>query len=516
MKRLTRRTVLSGAAGLGAISLLGNINRAEGTERRPPNILFLLADDLRFDGVGYLNKDARTPNLDRLAKDGVRFLNTFVTTSICCTSRASIFTGTYARRHGVWDFGTSLPPALLKNSYPAVLRRAGYRTGFFGKYGVGDYKEGDDQGDGIGPMPHMPAADAANFDVSEDFDRYYDSKDVKREHHNNQMIAERAIAFVQSQPAHHPFCLSLSFKTPHANDVDDLLMGQYVAEPDMYALYARDIFTEGPTVNDTYQPEFASGPVGGVPKLNDASFKTLPEFLRTSESRTRWLGRFSTPFLWQDSVRKYFALVTGMDRAIGQIMAVLEQKGLADTTVVFFTSDNGYFLGDYGLSDKWYGYEASIRVPLMIRPLQRPAVQEIAATTLNIDLAPTMLALAGVPIPATMQGRDLSPLWAVRPLSRPWRTDFLYEHYLVGGLHPSVPPEQLADADKFIPSSEGVRNERYTYLRYPRQKGENEQLFDRVADANELKNIIHTAPPALVKQLRKCTDELIAQNSLRD
>jgi arylsulfatase A-like enzyme len=495
---------------LGATTLLGH--RVLGRNRRRPNILFLLADDLRFDGVGYLNKQVRTPNLDRLANDGVRFLNTFVTTSICCTSRASIFTGAYARRHGVWDFATSIPPTLLKNSYPAVLRRGGYRTGFFGKYGVGDYKAGDDQGDGLGLMPHMTPEDTANFDVCEDFDRYYDPKDVKREHHNNQMIAERAIAFIRSQPTQQPFCLSLSFKTPHANDVDDLLMGQYVAEPDMYALYARDVFTQGPTVNDTWQPEFAAGPVGGASKLNDASFTSLPDFVRKSESRTRWLGRFSTPFLWQDSVRKYFALVSGMDRAIGQIMGALAEKGLADETIVLFTSDNGYFLGDYGLSDKWYGYEASIRVPLMIRPLQTPSMHEVTVTTLNIDLAPTMLALAGVPIPRTMQGRDLSPLWANRQLQTPWRTDFLYEHYLAGGLHPSISRQQLAQADKFIPSSEGVRSERYTYLRYPRQSGENEQLFDRVADANELKNIIHTAPPELVESLRRRTDQLIAEN----
>jgi arylsulfatase A-like enzyme len=173
---------------------------------------------------------------------------------------------------------------------------------------------------------------------------------------------------------------------------------------------------------------------------------------------------------------------------------------------VLFTSDNGYFLGDYGLSDKWYGYEASIRVPLMIRPLQRPRVQEVTETTLNIDLAPTMLALAGVPIPATMQGEDLSPLWNERPLAKPWRTDFLYEHYLAG-----LPKYSAAD-EKFIPSSEGLRNQRYTYLRYPRQQDENEQLFDRVADTNELKNVIHTAPEELVDQLRKRTDELIAQN----
>ena len=179
---------------------------------------------------------------------------------------------------------------------------------------------------------------------------------------------------------------------------------------------------------------------------------------------------------------------------------------MADNTVVVFTADNGVFLGDYGLADKQYGYEASIRVPLMIRPLEKPAIQDVSATVLNIDLAPTILAFAEVPLPHTMTGKDLSPLWTRAPLRQAWRTDFLYEHYLAGLKESSLVWEKL------IPSSEGVRNERYTYLRYPRQKGENEQLFDRVADANELKNIIHTAPVELVEQLRKRTDELIAQN----
>jgi arylsulfatase A-like enzyme len=188
-------------------------------------------------------------------------------------------------------------------------------------------------------------------------------------------------------------------------------------------------------------------------------------------------------------------------------MAALEQKGVADNTVVIFTSDTGYFLGDYGLSDKWYGYEASIRVPLMIRLVRRPARQEVSEVALNLDLAPTMLAMAGLAAPRTMSGRDLSPLWSNRSLPQPWRTDFLYEHYLSGLHNPS------ATMESFIPSSEGVRDERYTYLRYPRQAGENEQLFDRVSDPHELKNVVRTAPAELVERLRKRTDELIAQSS---
>ena len=117
-------------------------------------------------------------------------------------------------------------------------------------------------------------------------------------------MAEKAEQFVRSTPAAQPFCLSLSFKAPHANDVDDLIMGQYVAEPDLLPLYVRDIFTEGPTIEW-------------------AAFKTLPEFLRNSESRRRWQGPYSTPWLWQHSVRKYYALATGIDRAVGKILKVL-------------------------------------------------------------------------------------------------------------------------------------------------------------------------------------------------
>lgn len=505
----TRRNILTGAAALGTTGILGSLGRAASRNRGRPNILFLLADDLRFDGVGYANADVHTPNIDRLAQDGVRFHNMFVTTAICCTSRASIFTGAYARRHGVWDFTTRLPPNLLSRSYPALLRKAGYRTGFFGKYGVGDYQTGDDMGDGIGPMPHVPPEDRESFDQVEDFDRYYAPGDAQREHHNNAMVAARAERFIHETPADRPFCLSLSFKAPHVSEPMDLLMGPYAAEPDMLQLYATKTFTEGPVVIDEVAPNDSGvwDIFTEAPQVKHAgAFNALPEYLRRSENRRRWIERFSSPWLWQDSLRKYYALITGLDRAIGRIMAALKDKGIADNTAVIFTSDNGVFLGDYGLADKQYGYEASIRVPLMIRPVERPAAQDVSVPVLNIDLAPTMLSLAGVSVPGTMSGRDLSPLWNGEQLARPWRTDFLYEHYLAG-LKPPV-----STWEKLIPSSEGVRNERYTYLRYPRQKGENEQLFDRVADPHELKNMIHSAPAELVERLRNRTDELIALN----
>lgn len=478
--------MLRGVVALGVSSILRRSKLASAQDRKRPNILFLLTDNQRYDAVGYLNKDVRTPHLDGLARDGVRFPNTFVTTSICPTSRASIFTGTYGRRHGVWTFDTSLPPVLLRNSYPALLKRAGYRTGFFGKYGVG--KASNMKTDGVPfSADDLPLEDKAGFDVIKDVGfAYYQPGDVGQKHHNNETLAELAEGFIDSTPKDVPFCLSISFHAPHEGPGEN---DGYRAESDVLRLYAQKDLVPGPLVNE-------------------GAFKTLPHFLQNSEGRRREQLWYPTPKKWVDQAKNYFALITGVDRSIGRMLAALERKGVEDNTVVIFTSDNGECLGDYGLEGYWYGYECSIRVPLMIRPVGRPQIQDVQAPALNIDLAPTMLALAGVKIPATMQGRDMSPLWTGKPLGRPWRTDFLYEHYLPG-LHPTE--EVKKQTEKFIPSSEGVRNERYTYLRYPWEKGDNEQLFNRLADPNELKNIIHTAPPELINQLRKRTDELIAQ-----
>lgn len=469
--------------------MLGPSHAARAGSGKRPNILFLLTDNQRYDALGYLNKAVRTPNMDRLAGRGVHFANTFVTTSICCTSRASIFTGMYGRRHGVWEFDTSLSQKVLQNTYPALLKEAGYRTGFFGKYGVG--KLSNTKADGR-PFREDDLAkqDKAGFDVIEDTGfAYYAPGDTRREHHNNKILAEKAERFIDSASKDQPFCLSISFHAPHASETSD--EDGYHAEPDMLVQYDQEPLTPGPLVTE-------------------AAYKSLPPFLQTSEGRHRQQRYYPDRQSWIQSVRNYYGLISGIDRSIGRILAALEKKGVADNTVIIFTSDNGEVLGDYGLEGYWYGYEGSIRIPLLICPVERPKVQAVQAPVLNIDLAPTMLALAGVPIPPMMQGRDASPLWRGDPFEPHWRSDFLYEHYLAG-LHPSEATKEKTE--KFIPSSEGVRTARHTYLRYPWQSGENEQLFDRVADPNELKNIIHTAPRELVERLRKRTDELIEANA---
>lgn len=462
---------VSGALCLGAESL-----GARDLTAPKPNIVFLLADDLRHDAIGYQNEAVRTPNLDKLATDAVRFHNAFVTTAICCTSRASIFTGMYARRHGVWDFEATLSPAQLQVSYPAVLQRAGYRTGFFGKYGVGAV---DATGDSCNVHKN------AGFDVMDDRGfAYFLPNDTEKRLHSNVHLAEQSEQFIRTASKSQPFCLSVSFNAPHGAVNDEM-----PAEEEMLALYADVQLRRGAL-------------------CSEEAFSTLPVFLRESAGREWWKRSLSSEQKWEEYVKRYYALVSGIDRAVGRILSALEETNRAEDTVVIFTSDNGFFLGDYGLHGKWFGYESSIRVPLLIRPINKPAVKDVYETALNIDLAPTMVSLAGLNIPAAMQGCDLSRLWTgSRLIPGSWRSDFLYEHRLRS--HPAY-----ADVERAFPTSEGVRTNRYTYLRYPLQSGgHHEQLFDRASDAHELRNIVRSVPAKLVAQLRQRTNEL-AMSSL--
>jgi arylsulfatase A-like enzyme len=436
--------------------------RAEEPKKKRPNIVFLIADDLRWNVLGCTgDKLAKTPNLDKLAKRGVLFRNHFVTTSICAVSRASIMSGQYARRHKINDFATDFTPDAWARTYPMLLKSAGYRVGFIGKFGVGN---------------NLPAK---SFDYWKGFPgqgSYFGKGETV---HLTQRMGDQALEFLQGCKKDTPFCLSLSFKAPHAMDA---AKREYPPDP-----RDEDLF------KDVAFP---------IPKTADAKyFDALPEFVKSSESRKRWERRFKTPEMFQTVVRDYYRLVTGMDREIGRIVAELERLGFADDTIIIFTSDNGYFFGEHGLADKWYLYEESIRVPLIVvdpRPLTpnpSPPVGrgEVAAMTLNIDLAPTMLDYAGVPIPKAMQGRSVRP-W-LRGEAPKWRDDWFYEHHT---------------AIKIIPPSEGVRSTRWTYLRWVKDASKPvEELYDLDADPLQERNLAGAAGhQKTLRQLRARWAEL--------
>ena len=353
----------------------------------------------------------------------------------------------------------------LEQSYPMLLRRAGYYTGFIGKYGV----------------EYFPPRGKRDIEGSEVFDRWYGfygqgvyfPKEFPGKHLNEIMV-DQARDFLASVPAGRPFCLSVSLKAPHSGQG---YLG-YDAEPDLRSLYA-SVTIPMPA---TARPEI---------------FAALPEFLRRSNARTSyWELRYSTPEKYQRTMRDYYALVSGADRAIGRIRAELARRGLAGNTVLVFMSDNGDMTGDYMLGGKELLYDASIRVPMIVFDPRAPKSargQRRTELATNLDIAPTLLDLAGAPVPATMQGRSLVPL--VHGQSVPWREDFYCENNF-------CVPEQ------YYPIIEGMRSTRWKYVRYPEMKPPYEQLFDLARDPEEIRDLARTpaASPDLARLRLRCEE----------
>lgn len=427
--------------GLFTLALIPGCGVAAEPSR--PNFVFILADDLRWNALGCMgDKIVQTPHIDGLAARGVLFESSFVTTSICAVSRASIFTGQYARRHKINDFATPLAPAQWAATYPALLRQAGYRTGFIGKFGVGDAK--------------AVAAKAKDFDYWQGLPGqagpFFDPKDATKTHATTR-FGNQALEFLRGCRVEQPFCLSISFSAPHARD----------GQPREFPPDQRD----EPLYVDVTMP---------VPKLaTDFHFKALPEFVQKSEGHTRWSRRFATPEMHQKTVRDYYRLITGVDREVGRIIDTLRELKFAENTIVVFTADNGFFLGERGMADKWLMYEESIRVPMIVSDPRMPAEKQgrrVAAMALNVDLAPTLLDYAQVKSPAAMQGRSLRPLVSGENL--PWREDWFYEHRTLTNI---------------IPPSEGIRTQDWKYLRWVGVDPAIEELYDLKRDPLEEHNL---------------------------
>ena len=421
-----------------------------------PNILFLLADDWRWDTIGCAgNSVVKTPHLDALAAEGVRFTQCRVTTSICCVSRASLLTGQHMARHGIDRFGKPITPETWAKTYPALLKSAGYYSGFVGKYGVG--------------KPRME-----DFDFLRAYEGIHwmlDGKGAKI--HVTEKNARDSLEFLKDRPTGKPFCLSVSFFAAHA---EDRAPEQYLPQPWSAKFYENTTIPVPTTASETF-------------------FRALPSFLSNdkNEGRVRWKKRFDTPEKFQTYMKNYYRLVTETDDAIGRILAELKRQNALENTLIVFTGDNGYFHADRGLADKWYPYEEALRVPLIIRDPRAPK-SRIGTTrnemVLNIDIPPTLVAAAGAPVPVEMQGRELSPLYLAEAAPK-WRDEFYYQHPTIG------------NKDR-IPSSESVVRRDLKYNVYP--EFQYEQFFDLKADPLEEKNLVGEASQA--DQLRRMREKL--------
>ena len=463
----TRRAFLQSAAASGAAVMAPQLlpqSRLRAALPRRPNLIFFLGEGARWDESALAgNKLLKTPNIDRIGRQGVVFENAFCINSLCLPARATVLSGLYSHTTGAVDNQHSRVPA----RFPIItdlLRRSGYEVAFVGKSHVQgalmdrywDYYFGfPGQADYLCPL--IVEGGKGRFDAPRHYHEYVDD-----------LLTRKAVAWLE-QKHEAPVCLFLWFYAPHAPFDRPLRMvndfnGVAIPKPASF---------------DEYLAGYAGKPRGVIDALN----KIGAQFLQRDDPRSL-----------EELVKDHYCGIESNDENIGQVLRVLEQTGTLDDSVIAWSSDHGFFLGEHRFYDKRLMYEPSIRIPLMIRyPSRIRAGARAARMALNLDLAPTLLDLVGVAAPPHFQGRSLMPL--LENPGVPWRTDWLYEYYEYPGY------EQVRPC-------RGVRTERYKYIHYFTEPQEFE-LYDLQRDREEMHNL-HGDPrhAALTAQLAARLEEL--------
>ena len=454
-------------------ALLASTSSAFAADR--PNILFIMSDDHAAHAISaYGSRVNQTPNIDRLAREGMRLDNVFVTNSICTPSRAAILTGQYSHLNGVPVFNRF---DSSRRTVAKLLQEAGYHTGMIGKWHLGSDPAGFDHWE---ILPGQGAyADPVFYTATGE--TKYTGRYV------TDVITDLAIDFLKSRPKDEPFFLMLHHKAPHRPWEPDAahraqFAQRWIPEPetfwDSYAtrtdalhenqqrvaddLTRRDLKLEPPPgLSDAERTPWLADKPATVTITRDGQAVTL-----TGEALARWK--------YQRYMQDYLATIQSVDDNVGRLLAALDTSGLARNTIVIYTSDQGFFLGDHGLFDKRFMYEESLRMPFLVRwpGVITPGTRS-DAMALNVDFAPTFLAAAGAAVPSDMQGRSLVPILRGRAPAD-WRTSMYYRYYHDPGDHNTR-------------AHYGVRTRTHKLIYF--WKKDQWELFDLVHDPAELHNL---------------------------
>ena len=452
-----------------------------------PNIVFLLTDDQRADALGIAGHPIlETPNLDRLAQEGVRFTEAHVVAPVCTPSRASFMNGQYERVHQI---GFSSPNVLSEaqwdQTYPALLRREGYHVGFVGKIGLQQYSF---RGKPLERFDFWRGHDDWARFWPKEFEHlsiYHDSSsDIV-----TPITSESIERFLDSAPADKPFMLSVSFSAPHGSISGTMLYPdedgptrmtkaanthpRLAGHPDYGALY-RDVEIELPST------------------FRDDTSKHIPLDVHPREGRMKTYSySYGDERVLREHRVRYYQLIHGVDIAVGELRESLEQRGIADNTVIVFSSDHGLLMGEYAMGGKSLLYDLATRVPLIVfdpRAPQQERGGEINELVLSIDVPATIVSSAGLDVPKNMQGRDLRPLMASP--DDEWRDEIFLESLFLLRTGPYM---------------EAVRTKEWKYVRYFKsdkaqyneadvnfegREPDFEQFFDLVNDPSEERNLI--------------------------
>jgi len=438
-----------------------------------PNILFIFSDDHAEQAISaYGSRVNQTPHIDRLAREGVRFANSFVVNSICTPSRATLLTGQYSHLNGVPVFNR------FDGSRDHVAKRlqaGGYHTGMIGKWHLGSDPTGFDRwivlpGQGVywNPAFLVPG------------------HQLTLEGHCTQLTTGLGLEWLKTRPQDKPFFLMLHHKAPHR-----------AWEPDLHnqGLFRDKSFPEPPTLWDDYATRPTALPSNQQTIARDLTrrdLKLTPPAQLEGPARNQWLNTKPTEvevdgatlrgddlvrWKYRRYLQDYLACVQGVDDGVGRVLDFLDTTGLATNTIVFYTADNGWYLGELGLYDKRFMYEPGLRVPLLVRGPGLPAGHVPNHMVANLDLAPTFLDLAGLPVPASMQGRSLLPILRGSPPDD-WRRSIYYRYYHDPGHHNTA-------------AHLGVRTATHNLSYYCKHNAY--ELFDLTRDPHEQQNLLYPA-----------------------
>lgn len=466
MKRTLSSCLLLGLLSLASTALfLSDTQSKEPQENPRLNVVFILTDDQRFDELGFINEELVTPNLDRLAEEGVYFRNSFVTTSLCSPSRASILTGLYAHAHGVVD---NLQQNLKDGTrfFPEDLRDNGYQTAFIGKWHMGRHT--DEQQPGFDHW--VSFAGQGHYFPTEDSLINVDGTRVKQKGYITDELTDYAIDWLDDIENDRPFFLYLSHKAVHADFIP--------------AKRHEDLYTN---LNMTL-------PNDGGQKAVDRS--GTPMWVKNQRNSFHGVDfPYHTDLDVKEYKRNYHRTLAAVDESLGEVLRWLENNDLLETTVVMYMGDNGFMFGEHGLIDKRNAYEESMRVPLLAyAPGLLPAGTVVDEMIANIDIAPTILDIAGLRTDRNFHGSSFLNLAQGRQ-DESWRKSLVYE-YFWEWVFPHTP------------STFALRTDKYKLIQY-HGIWDTDELFDLENDPNELNNLINE--PELRSTVRDMREQLFNQ-----
>ncbi|MEM7317236.1 MAG: sulfatase, partial [Planctomycetota bacterium] len=422
----------------------------------PPDIVFVLVDDLRWDALSYKNHPyVKTPHIDQLRMRGASFKNAFVTTSICCPSRATYLTGVYANQHGVIDNETSEYNPDVTPPVTKYLQQAGYRTAMLGKWHMGQTAR---------PRRYF------NHWVSfKGQGKYQDplfninGKRVQESGYTTDILNDKAINFIKRQPKDRPYFLMLSHKAVHQ---------PFQPAPRHAMAFGPDDQVKAP---ESFLIDMKNKPLWQRRQL----VRDVRWDWRTRDTESESIPETIPLAPWEGDARaiNQFRCVAAVDDGIGRIVETLKQRGTLDKTLIIFTSDNGYFHWEHRRWDKRLAYEESLRIPMvMALPGKIQPNSTVTKLVSNLDFAPTVLSFAGVPVPKQMQGQTMTALLDPKETqsTQPWRNELFYEYWV--------------DLVHEIPTMIALRTDKYKLIRFP-EIHDLDELYDLEADPHELNNL---------------------------